>query len=131
MDEKDEKGNRKRKREEKETVVTIQVVSPYCECSRTPKSPKIIIETSGVREYKRQLSECETCHRTPCLAIIERGLIDSASGKSNKGKRFSLYQNFASLFGYRQREPLPGCLERAIKKAWPEESSNYVGFKKK
>jgi hypothetical protein len=49
--------------------------------------------------------------------------------KTAKQKRFALYKIAANFLRFKSRTPLPGCIVKKIKEAWPEENNIYTGYK--
>jgi hypothetical protein len=124
----------KRKREKAdipEEVIKVKIVSSSCECNRPQKTPKITVKFQGKREERKELVSCPSCNHCPCLTIVEKMLIATVGGKTNKEKRYELYTTFATILKYKKkRKALPSCITEAIREKWPEEGGNYTGFSK-
>ena len=59
----------------------------------------------------------------------EGGMNDSGREPNNK-QRKRCYRHCAFVLGYdRERERLPNCVERAIRRIWPSATGRYMGFR--
>jgi hypothetical protein len=109
--------------------VVVKVAFQQCECTRSPKDPVVTVKVEGTRKLENQVL-CKDCGYCPCITKIESSLILFAGGHTNKEKRFEAYGNFAKVLKLkRTRQKLPICVTEEVKKVWPDEEGNYVGFK--
>lgn len=77
------------------------------------------------------MAACPSCEQSPCLA---ESLVPppAPAGQpidemANKSARFNLYGKSATALGLHARTKLPGCVEKAIRSAYPSQRE-YTGF---
>jgi hypothetical protein len=58
--------------------------------------------------------------------------VDAIPGLGAKSKRFKAYSRISrEVFKFYKRTPLPLSVVEAVKRKWPEPSSQYTGFRSK
>jgi hypothetical protein len=77
------------------------------------------------------LSKEETCSCQNFCSELLSNLIEEIDPEERtaKQKRFTLYKIAAHYLGFKNCNPLPGCIVKKIKDAWPEKDDVYTGYK--
>ena len=117
-------------------IISVSSTDGHDENSPLPKKPRRPETPEG-------LPTCLVCESTPCglisyqeevteLVNFVEEEINGQGYDDNKKKRFLAYGRFVQEvygpLGVGNRERLPICVEKFIRKKWPSEDGTYKGF---